>query len=133
MVGTRVRLSWRQVWLAYVARYSIEHTFRFFKQTLKWTTPKLRRPEAADRWTWLLILAFVQLRLARDHVADVRLPWQRPLPSERRTPARVRRGFSSAAGTAGQSGERCQNPADARQGGPKASAHRLPSAVQRSN
>jgi DDE superfamily endonuclease len=84
-----------EVWQAYVARYSIEHTFRFFKQTLKWTTPKLRRPEAADRWTWLLLLAYVQLRLARDLVADVRLPWQRPLPPERRTPARVRRGFSS--------------------------------------
>jgi hypothetical protein len=84
-----------EVWRAYVARYSIEHSFRFFKQTLKWTTPKLRRPEAADRWTWLLLLAFVQLRLARDQVADVRLPWQRPLPPERRTPARVRRGFSS--------------------------------------
>ena len=83
-----------EVWLAYVARYSIEHTFRFFKQTLQWTTPKLRRPEAADRWTWLLLLAYVQLRLARDQVADVRLPWQRPLPPERRTPARVRRAFS---------------------------------------
>ena len=89
------------VWQAYVARYSIEHTFRFFKQTLKWTTPKLRRPEAADRWTWLLLLAFVQLRLARDQVADVRLPWQRPLPPERRTPARVRRGFSSLLTTLG--------------------------------
>jgi hypothetical protein len=84
-----------ELWRAYIARYSIEHTFRFFKQTLKWTTPKLRRPEAADRWTWLLLLAYVQLRLARDLVADVRLPWQRPLPPERRTPARVRRGFSS--------------------------------------
>jgi hypothetical protein len=83
------------VWQAYVARFSIEHTFRFFKQTLKWTTPKLRAPEAADRWTWLLLLAYVQLRLARDQVADVRLPWQRPLPPARRTPARVRRGFSS--------------------------------------
>jgi DDE superfamily endonuclease len=90
-----------EVWLAYVARYSIEHSFRFFKQTLKWTTPKLRRPEAADRWTWLLLLAFVQLRLARDLVADVRLPWQRPLPPERRTPARVRRGFSSLLTTLG--------------------------------
>ena len=29
-----------------------------------------------------------------DAVADVRLPWQTPLPPERRTPARVRRGFS---------------------------------------
>jgi hypothetical protein len=83
-----------EVWQAYVARYAIEHTFRFFKQTLKWTTPKLRRPEAADRWTWLLLLAFVQLRLARDQVSEVRLPWQRPLPPERSTPARVRRGFS---------------------------------------
>jgi hypothetical protein len=82
------------VWQAYLARFSIEHTFRFFKQTLKWTTPKLRAPAAADRWTWLLILAYAQLRLARDQVADVRLPWQPPLPPERRTPARVRRGFS---------------------------------------
>lgn len=89
------------IWQAYVARFSIEHTFRFFKQTLKWTTPKLRRPEAADRWTWLLLLAYVQLRLARDQVADVRLPWQRPLPPERRTPARVRRGFSSLLTTLG--------------------------------
>jgi hypothetical protein len=83
------------VWQAYVARFSIAHTFRFFKQTVKWTTPKRRRPEAADRWTWLLLLAYVHLRLARDLVADVRLPWQRPLPPERRTPARVRRAFAS--------------------------------------
>lgn len=83
-----------EVWQTYTARFSIEHTFRFFKQTLQWTAPKLRSPQAADRWTWLLILAYVQLRLARDAVTDVRLPWQLPLPPERRTPARVRRGFS---------------------------------------
>jgi hypothetical protein len=82
------------IWKAYLARFSIEHTFRFFKQTLRWTTPKLRSPQAADRWTWLLILAYTHLRIARDAVADVRLPWQRPLPPEQRTPARVRRGFS---------------------------------------
>jgi hypothetical protein len=45
------------IWRVYVARFSIEHTYRFFKQVLKWTTPKLRSPEAADRWTWLLIPA----------------------------------------------------------------------------
>lgn len=82
------------VWRAYLARFSIEHTFRFFKQTLHWTTPKLRAPQAADRWTWLLILAYSHLRLARDAVADLRLPWQPPLPPEQRTPARVRWGFS---------------------------------------
>lgn len=85
-----------EVWRAYTARFSIEHTFRFFKQTLCWTSPRLRSPCAADRWTWLLILAYVQLRLARDRVADVRLPWQPCVPVERRTPARVRRGFSQA-------------------------------------
>jgi DDE family transposase len=83
-----------EVWRAYTARFSIEHTFRFFKQTLGWTTPKLRAPAAADRWTWVLILAYVQLRLARDAVGDVRLPWQPALPLERRSPARVRRSFS---------------------------------------
>jgi hypothetical protein len=83
-----------EVWRAYTARFSIEHTCRFFKQTLRWTTPKLRSPVAADRWTGLLLLAYGQLRLARDAVGDCRLPWQPPLPTERRTPARVRRGFS---------------------------------------
>ena len=28
-----------EVWQAYIARFSIEHTFRFFKQTLRWTSP----------------------------------------------------------------------------------------------
>jgi hypothetical protein len=83
-----------EVWQSYIARFSLEHTFRFFKQTLRWTSPKLRSPDAADRWTWLLILAYVELRLARDVVGDVRLPWQPALPLERRTPARTRRAFS---------------------------------------
>ena len=67
--------------------------FRFFKQTLGWTTPKLRDPAAADRWTWLVIVAHTQLRLARDLVADLRRPWERPCSPGRLTPARVRRGF----------------------------------------
>ena len=68
-------------------------TFRFLKQTLGWTTPKLRDPAAADRWTWLIIAAHTQLRLARDLTVDLRRPWERPCPPGRLTPARVRRGF----------------------------------------
>jgi hypothetical protein len=83
-----------EVWQAYMARCSLEPTFRLFKQTLRWTTPTLRAPAAADRRTWLLILAYVQLRLAREAVSDVRLPWRPPLPPAQRTPARVRRAFS---------------------------------------
>ena len=92
--GDRSLPDLETIWRVYVARFSIEHTFRFFKQVLKWTTPKLRSPEAADRWTWLVMLAYVQLRLARPLVVDHRLPWQAPLPAEKLTPARVRRAYT---------------------------------------
>jgi hypothetical protein len=82
-----------RVWQAFLRRFDLEHTFRFFTQTLGWTTPKLRDPAAADRWTWLIIAAHTQPRLARDLTVDLRRPWERPCPPGRLTPARVRRGF----------------------------------------
>jgi hypothetical protein len=82
-----------QAWQAFLRRFDLEHTFRFLKQTLGWTAPKLRDPAAADRWTWLVIAAHTQLRLARDLTVDLRRPWERPCPPGRLTPARVRRGF----------------------------------------
>jgi hypothetical protein len=82
-----------RVWRAYIRRFDIEHTFRFAKQALGWTTPKLRTPEQADRWTWLVLTALTQLRLARPLVADHRLPWHSPMPADAMTPGRVRRGF----------------------------------------
>lgn len=33
-------------------------SLRGFKQTLGWTAPKLRKPAAADRWTWLVSQAW---------------------------------------------------------------------------
>ncbi|MET9611733.1 NF041680 family putative transposase [Kitasatospora indigofera] len=82
-----------RLWQVFLRRFDIEHTFRLFKQTLGWTCPKIRTPEAADRWTWLILAAYTQLRLARPLAADLRRPWERPAPPERMTPARVRRGF----------------------------------------
>ncbi|MGB8381613.1 MAG: hypothetical protein WCG47_10240, partial [Dermatophilaceae bacterium] len=82
-----------RAWQAFLRRFDLEHTFRFLKQTLGWTTPKLRDPAAADRWTWLVIAAHTQLCLARDLTVDLRRPWERPCPPGRLTPARVRRGF----------------------------------------
>ncbi len=38
-------------WQGFLRRFDLEHTFRFEKQTLGWTRPRLRTPEAADRWT----------------------------------------------------------------------------------
>jgi hypothetical protein len=82
-----------RVWRCYLRRFDIEHTFRFAKQALGWTVPKLRTPEQADRWTWLIAVALTQLRLARPLVGDHRLPWQNPQPAGLLTPGRVRRGF----------------------------------------
>ncbi len=80
-------------WRAYLRRFDIEHTYRFVKNTLGWTAPALRTPEQADRWTWLIVATYTQLRLARGLVADDHLPWQQPRPPDKLTPARVRRGF----------------------------------------
>jgi hypothetical protein len=80
-------------WQSFLRRFDLEHTFRLLKQTLGWTTPKIRTPQAADRWTWLVIAAHAQLRLARPLAEDLRRPWEKPAPPGRLTPARVRRGF----------------------------------------
>jgi hypothetical protein len=79
---------------AYLHRFDIEHTIRFTKQTLGLTTPKVRTPDQAQRWAWLITAAYTQLRLATTLVADHRLPWQQPQPAHTFTPGRTRTGFS---------------------------------------
>ena len=84
------------LWRSYVRRFDLEHTFRFLKQSMGWTTPRVRHPEQADRWSWLVVAAYTQLRLARARVADLlRLPWERRYDAGRLTPVRVHRVVSS--------------------------------------
>lgn len=83
------------LWRSYVRRFDLEHTFRFLKQSMGWTTPKVRHPEQADRWSWLVVAAYTQLRLARACVKDLRLPWERHYDAGRLTPVRVHRAVSS--------------------------------------
>jgi hypothetical protein len=83
------------LWRSYVRRFDLEHTFRFLKQSMGWTTPRVRHPEQADRWSWLVVAAYTQLRLARERVADQRLPWERRYDAGRLTPVRVHRAVSS--------------------------------------
>jgi hypothetical protein len=93
------------IWRAYCRRFDLEHTIRFMKQTLGWTTPRFRHPEQAERWTWLVLVAYVQLRLARGIVADRRLPWERPQRPRRLTPTRVLRSFATLLATVGTPAE----------------------------
>ncbi|WP_432986420.1 transposase [Dactylosporangium sp. CA-233914] len=82
------------LWKTYLRRFDLEHTFRLLKQTLGWTAPQIRTPQQAQRWTWLIIAAHTQLRLARTLTTDLRRPWQQPIPTGTPiTPGRVRRGF----------------------------------------
>jgi hypothetical protein len=85
------------VWRAYVHRFDVEHTLRFVKERLGWDRARVRTPEQMDRWTWVILAAYTQLRLARGLVADQRLPWERPRPPEELTPWRVLRGFRDLA------------------------------------
>jgi len=80
------------IWGAYHHRWPIEPGHRFRKQTLNWTLPHFQTPEAGDRWTILVTLAFWHLYLARPLVADCPLPWQ-PKQTEL-TPARVQQGWA---------------------------------------
>ena len=91
--GTAPDLS--LLWRSYVRRFDLEHTLRFLKQSMGWTTPRVRHPEQADRWSWLVVAAYTQLRLARARVADLRLPWERRYDAGLLTPVRVRRTVSA--------------------------------------
>jgi hypothetical protein len=86
---------------AYLRRFDIEHFIRFCKQQLGWTRPAVMTPGQADRWTWTVLAAYAQLFLARPLAADLRLPWERPLPPGKLTPSRVRRDFGRLARIAG--------------------------------
>ena len=89
------------LWRSYARRFDVEHTFRFLKQAFGWSTPRVRHPEQADRWTWLVLAAFTQLRLARGCVADRKLPWERRYDPGRLTPVRVHRTVSALLGHLG--------------------------------
>ena len=94
-IGGQLPTDLLQVWRWYQRRFAAEHGFRFLKQSLGWTTVRLRSPQAADRWTWLLAAGLWQLWLIRPLVAEVRLPWDHPAAPEQLTPGRVRRAFGS--------------------------------------
>jgi hypothetical protein len=120
------------VWRAYIHRFDLEHTLRFSKQSLDWTTLRVRHPEAAERWTWLVVLAYTLLRLARPGVADQRLPWERRLPTGRLTPYRVRRAFPHLCPLVGTQ-PRHQNPVATPPAAPNGAATAAPPARRPSN
>ncbi|MFN8459135.1 MAG: transposase [Anaerolineae bacterium] len=93
----RGELSLEQIYLAYQARFDIEHFFRFGKQKLlliHFQTPAVEREET---WWQLAHLAFAQLWLARHLTVALPRPWERNLPAMKKrliSPTLVQRGFA---------------------------------------
>jgi hypothetical protein len=76
--------------------------FRFAKHGLGWDKAALRHPEQVTRWTWLIIAALTQLRLARPVAADHRQRCgERRRKQGKLSPGRVRRDFARLAALAG--------------------------------
>jgi hypothetical protein len=82
------------MWRWYLRRFTVEEAFRFFEQTLGWTTVRRRHADRADRWTWLMAVACWQLWLAGPLVSDVRLPWEHARPDGLVTPDQVHCHFT---------------------------------------
>jgi hypothetical protein len=77
----------------YARRFSIDHGFRFDKQSLLWEEPRLRTPAQFDRWTTVMMVAHNTLVLTRPVVVGVKLPWERT-NARAETPQHVRRAFA---------------------------------------
>ena len=66
-----------------------EHAFRFARSALGWHKAAVRSPAQFGRWTWIILCAITQLRLARALAEDHRHAWERRRRPGRLTPGRV--------------------------------------------
>jgi hypothetical protein len=62
--------------LGYRRRYSHEHGYRFDKQSLLWTHPRLRTPAQCERWSRVVAIVHNHLVLARPLVQACLRPWE---------------------------------------------------------
>jgi hypothetical protein len=94
---TEVELE--QVWPLYKRRYAIEHGFRFDKQDLLWTQPRLREPEHFELWTSLVSVVHDEVHLAEGLGVEVWRPWENQ--SRPPSPQQIRLGLGRIIGKLG--------------------------------
>ena len=80
------------VWRFYLRRFALDHWYRFAKQRLHWTLPKLSTPKQCERSSDLMPLITWELWLAREIVSDNPLPWHNK--SDKLAPGRVAQAFA---------------------------------------
>jgi hypothetical protein len=74
--GEKPRVGVGLVALFSVLRFGQEHGYRFGKQALLWTEPRLRTPEQFDRWSQIVAIVYNHLVLARDLAEAELRPWE---------------------------------------------------------
>ncbi|MEH2465414.1 MAG: hypothetical protein V7K23_17095 [Nostoc sp.] len=120
------------VWRLYLRRFTIDHWYRFLKQRLHWTVPKLSTPKQCERWSDLMPLMTWELWLARDIVTDNPLPWQKSQGNL--TPGRVAQamgGVLAAIGTPAQLPKPRGKSPGWKQGLPRSRKNRYPTVKKR--
>lgn len=86
-------LPWAEVWPLYQRRWSEETLHAQAKDLLGWSRAQLGSVARQDQWTWLVLLAYWQLLLARDMASDCPRPWERAAPAGPLPLARVQRDY----------------------------------------
>ncbi len=81
-----------QIALLYCLRFSQEHGYRFDKQALLWTDPRLQTPEQFDLWSQIVAIVHNHIVLARDLIEAELRPWENK--QRMHTPQQVRRGLT---------------------------------------
>jgi hypothetical protein len=99
-----------------VIRVDVEHTFRFVKSTLSWTTTGAADPRPSQPLDLAGRGRVHPTAMARGLVDDQRLPWEPPRDPAKLTPARDRRGFRRLRPTLGTpaSAPKSDNPGPGR-------------------
>ncbi len=114
--GMRHRLTSADVYRNYVARYDIEHFFRFGKNRLLMAAYQTSDVEHEQLWWKLCLIAYHQLYLARKLVPIIPEPWERYLPEYKMTnvshqsvatPSKTQRGFASVLEIIGSPAAKC--------------------------
>lgn len=109
----RHEISLADIYQNYIARYDIEHFFRFGKQKLLMVAYQTPDVEHEMLWWQLCQLAYVQLYLAKTLVPLLPQPWERYLSvyknkqAQMMTPTQTQRGFGHVLTTIGSPAAPC--------------------------
>lgn len=91
-IGQDIQEGLAKIALLYGLRFGQEHGYRFKKQSLLWTEPRLRTPEQFDRWSHVVTIVHNLVVVARDLIAGELRPWENKQRTQ--TPQQVRRGLA---------------------------------------